>query len=464
MSELFWFLITAMVVITVHELGHLLVALWCRIPVTRFSVGFGSPIWSKSIHLKSQPFPLEVALAPIPLGGYVAFVAKDDATEWGRAGLDMASQPILKRALTLAAGPMANLLLAWVIWLALGLAGQPVVAPKLAQPTPGSVLDRMGVQAGDWVEATRLGDGEWSPVRSLGDLAQSLEQAWEAQLPLDLDVRRGQSQTRLNGLVQESSSPMPSSTGSGMERMGFRGAWSAPVIRQVLPGGAAQRAGLQADDLVVSINGVSVSDAQGLLQAVRMGLGGGVGAPQQWMVQRQGRLHGLVVSPERVMQQGEPIGQIKARVGGPPVTQTLQLDGAESAARAWNQLVAHSSAFGQALTQLFDFQTTSNAELMGPLGLAQQAKGSADQGWSSWWLFVASLSISVAWLNLLPLPVLDGGQLVLLGLERLGGAKLAQQVREKSHWIGVYLLIGLMAWAIYNDVVRTWFASSTLSR
>ena len=153
MTELFWFLITAMVVITLHEAGHLWAAIACGISVKRFSIGFGQPIFIRRISLKSQVQPLELALAPIPLGGYVRML---DSRE-GEVAADQVAQafdrqPLRRRVAIVAAGPVANLLLAVLLYAGAGWVGTFEAEPVLAAPTAGSLAEGAGLQAGDRVQ------------------------------------------------------------------------------------------------------------------------------------------------------------------------------------------------------------------------------------------------------------------------------------------------------------------------
>ena len=163
------------------------------------------------------------------------------------------------------------------------------------------------------------------------------------------------------------------------------------------------------------------------------------------------------------MVEGTAQGRVQILVGTSPEYATISLGLKDALFAGLERFWGMTTEMGNALTNLFDSTPSSSVQLVGPVGLAQLANESASSGLESWLLFVASLSLSLAWLNLLPIPVLDGGQLVFLGVEALVGKKRSDQIRMRLNRVGVLLLLGLMALAIYNDIIRV-FSDSVISR
>lgn len=455
MTEFFWFVITAMLVITVHEAGHLFAALWSGIEVKRFSIGFGKPLWLKSISIRSQRRPLELALAPIPLGGYVAFQSAEDGQ---KDGFEHAS--IAARLVTILSGPLANVLLSLFIWFSIGLFGQTVLVARLAQPVPDGVAHQSGLRSGDLIKSISSGDGSLVRVHGFEHLMEELQKGLNERQVLTLELdRNGHSMELVLDLTEEG---LPGRS-PNLSQLGVSGVWVAPVITKVISGGVAEQAGLRPGDRVLSVNNQPIDDA---LSLKRLIWGSAKQFPvqsQNWMVQRDGQSLNFSIKPERVIVDGNPQGRVQILIGSAPEYATIQLSLSEAISAGLNRFWTMTVEMLSALSNAFDSNPSNSVQIVGPVGLAQLATASASSGVQSWLLFVASLSLSLAWLNLLPVPVLDGGQAVFLGVEALVGKNRADQIRLRMNRVGVFLLLGLMAWAIYNDLVRV-FSDSVISR
>ena len=455
MSELFWFVVTAMLVITVHEAGHLFVAIWCGIEVKRFSIGFGRPLVLKTFNLRSQRQPLEVTVCPIPLGGYVSF---ETGQEGGPNAYENA--PLMARVATVFAGPLANFLLALVIWTTLAWSGQTVLVPRLAQPAPEGMAHESGLRAGDWVRSLTSGEGISVPISGFEQFVIELRESLDNRQPVTLDVERnGQRLEVAIDLSEEGLAGRPATWAT----LGLSGVWVDPVLTQVMPAGPAAKAGLKAGDRVLSVNDQIVDDALGLKRIIWSSAKTNPPQPQTWQVLRDGQTHLFSVSPERVVVDGVAQGRVQVLVGSAPERQLVKLDLSDALNMGLERIWGLSREMGKSLMGLFDAKPSPSVQLVGPVGLAQMASEPATTGAESWWPFVASLSLSLAWLNLLPIPVLDGGQLIFLGLEAVVGQSRSDHLKSHLNRVGVVLLLGLMGWAIYNDLIRV-FSDSVIPR
>ena len=455
MSELFWFVITAMLVITIHEAGHLWAALWCGIAVRRFSIGFGKPFLLKSVAIRSQSKPLELALAPIPLGGYVAF---QEAEEGQINSFERSS--IWARFITILAGPLANVLLAMMIWCSVAMVGQTVLVPRLAQPAPDGFAHQSGLRAGDLIKSVSTAEGRPVSVNGFEQFMTELKSGLENRQTLNLELDRNGHSIEI---VLDLSEDGLAGRAPSLSNLGISGVWVAPVITKVVPGGPGEKAGLRAGDMVISLNDQPIEDALSLKRLIWASAKEAPIQVQTWRVQRQGQIQTISIQPETVMVEGKAQGRVQILVGASPQYATVSLSLKDALSAGLDRFLGMTTEMGSALANLFDSTPSNSVQLVGPVGLAQLANESASSGFESWLLFVASLSLSLAWLNLLPIPVLDGGQLVFLGVEALVGKTRSDQIRTRLNRVGVLFLLGLMALAIYNDVIRV-FSDSVISR
>jgi len=440
------FVVVIGVLVIFHEMGHYLVARWCGVKVLRFSVGMGKVVWSRKFGRDQT----EWALSLVPLGGYVKMLdARDEdagpVPESDR-GREFTQQSVGKRMAIIAAGPIANFFLAILILTGLYVHGMPEPVARVSVSV-SSVAEKAGVRSGDLVTAM---NGE--PVRSWFDLRWALVQAAMHEQPVKLSLQRPNGQGGF--LLEESSLSLQSLASEEidqhlMEHLGLGLALPPAQLGEVLSGGAAQEAGLQAGDVILKINEQAIADGPALVQALRNAPG------QRLSLQglRQGQPFSLQITPRAEQVEGQTIGRIRAQIDGRAATVMVESDLVEGLGRAiqktWDTSVLTVSMFGKMITG-----EASLKNITGPITIADYAGQTARIGWISFLSFMAFVSISLGIMNLLPIPVLDGGHLLYYSLELLTGRPVPERFGAMAQRAGLGLLVALMAVAVFNDVAR----------
>ncbi len=448
------FLLTLAVLIVVHEYGHYRVAVACGVKVLRFSVGFGRVLWR---HQKS-PDSTEFVVCALPLGGYVRML---DEREGGVEPRDLDQafnrKPLRHRVAIVAAGPLANLLLAILLYAAANWIGVSEPKAVLGPSAAGSAAEAAGLRAGDWVRATASDGGEWQELRSLNDLRWEATQAALEKSALRLSVSdregRGAREVRLD----LSRVPSREVDANFMKSIGLGPAFSDPVLGDVKAGGPAASAGLQKGDRVLAVDGAPIVDAQTLRERIRQSVRDGATVAQQWQVQRGSgaTLSALEISVRpRLAQDGaRDIGRIDAFVGAAPEMVTVHygvLEGlTRGAQRTWEVSALTLRMLGRML-----IGEASLKNLSGPLTIADYAGQSVQQGLAYYLGFLALVSVSLGVLNLLPLPMLDGGHLMYYLFEGVTGRPVSDLWLARLQRGGVAILLVMMSVALFNDVAR----------
>ena len=462
MLTLLAFIVALGLLIAIHEYGHYKVAVLCGIKVLKFSIGFGKPIYSWRLAGK----PTEFSIGMLPLGGYVKMLdereAPVDATE---RHLAFNTQPLRSRAAVVAAGPAANLLLAICLYSALNWTGLQEPKAVLASPVAGSVADIAGLRGQELVHEYGFDGDDLQRVHSFEDLRWQLMQAALNSRNLRLVVSNGNSGNANIGSaagMREIRLVFQNFEAGEVDALFFRrigivGPWTAPVIDNILPGGPAAKAGLQSGDVVVRVDQTDIVDAQQLRQFIRAS-GSQVSASsaspaQTWTVRRSFKNVDLQLMPRAVAEGKLFVARIDASVGAVPEFVTVRygfFDGIwRGMNRTWESSILTLKMMGKMLVG-----QASLKNLSGPLTIADYAGKSASIGVTAYLLFLAAISVSLGVLNLLPLPVLDGGHLMYYLWEAVTGKTVSDAWMQGLQRGGVALLLCMMSIAMFNDVTR----------
>ena len=444
------FVVALGLLIAVHEYGHYRVAVACGVKVLRFSIGFGKPL----LRWQPQGSPTEFVIGAIPLGGYVRMLDEREApVPEEERHLAFNNQPLRSRAAIVAAGPVANLLLAVVLYAAVSWLGIQEPKAYLASPVAGSVAERAGLQGGDLVLSGALDGDEAEPVRSFEDLRWLLTRGALDGNNLRLEVQPASGTASRQYMLELAQIGSREADAQLFRKIGIVGPWTRPVLGGVMPGGAAERAGLREGDVVRQIGSTPVVDGQQLRDLIRASVRDGKPLAQPWRIERGGQPMTVQVTPEMHLDGGVPIGRIAAYVGTPPQLVTVRsgpLEGIwKGATRTWEVSMLTLKMMGRMV-----IGEASLKNLSGPLTIADYAGRSASLGLTQYLAFLALISVSLGVLNLLPLPVLDGGHLMYYLWEGLTGKGVSEAWMDRLQRGGVAVLLLMMSIALFNDVTR----------
>lgn len=442
------FIVAIAILVAVHEWGHYIVARGFRVKVLRFSIGFGKALWSRRYGEDQTEF----CVAAIPIGGYVKLLdERDCAVPLDEQHRAFNRQPGLTKVAILAAGPVLNFLFAIVAYWSMFVIGVPGAKPVVGDVESGSIAAEAGLSAGDQV--IRVGErrvGTWE-----GAILAMLKEMLTAG-DIQLVVRRGNEAERalvLRSAGRESELTEPGQLFNGL---GFQ-PWAPelpPVIDELTPDGPAERAGLRPGDLVVEALGQPVESWPQWVEFVRARPNETVSV----VVLRDGAKIGLELAIGEVEVDGEIIGRIGAAVRVP--------DNLMESMRA-EQRYGTGEAFTRAVAKTWEMMTltvrmivsmvigdVSVKNISGPINIAQYAGVSASIGIAQFLSFLAIVSISLGILNLLPIPMLDGGQILYQLVEGVKGSPLSERAQLIGQQMGILFLLLLMSFAFYNDLAR----------
>lgn len=449
LQTLLSFLLVLAILIVVHELGHYWVARLCNVKVLRFSVGMGKIVWSRRI----GPDQTEWAISALPLGGYVKML---DAREGDLSGIspqdlerEFTRQSVWKRIAIVAAGPLANFLLAILIFFGLYSYGMPEPIPKLRAAPEQSVAYQAGLRGGELVTAV---DGE--PVAVWSEMRWKVLRSLIEGKAVQLDVQRsGQgSDDGVSRIVLPANSVSPDELeGDFLGKLGLDLARPQPILGRIMPDSPAGQAGLRTGDTILRIDGETVADSVAFVELIQASPGKSLIFEG---VDEQGKTFSTTVIPQaQVIDDGRTIGRIQAEIQHVPEMAVVR--------------AAPIAAFGSAVAKTWDTSAltlrmlgkmlvgeASLKNITGPITIADYAGQTARIGLISFLSFIAFVSISLGIMNLLPIPVLDGGHLMYYSVEVITGRPVSERFGEIAQRAGIGVLMVLMSVAVFNDIVR----------
>ncbi|MEO5699767.1 MAG: RIP metalloprotease RseP [Casimicrobiaceae bacterium] len=444
LQKILYFVLTLGLLIVIHELGHYGIARLAGVKVLRFSVGFGRVLWSR----RFRPGGTEWALSAVPMGGYVKMADEREGNVLAR-DLPYAfnRQSVWKRIAIVAAGPVANLLLAVVLFAGTFMAGVPGQRAVLAQAPAGTSAATAGVRDGDLVVAV-----DDTPVQSWQDLRwRLLAASGESAVPIVVERSDGSRVARSLSLDGLSGQDWESNF---MTVLGLKADLGPPIIDQVLPDKPAARAGLRSGDRIVAIDGESVRSPSD----VAVHTNAHAGATVIFRVEREGATRDVPVVPEATEINGRRTGLAGIRLKVDPATaaalSTTTRYGVVDALvqgvrKTWELSAFTLKMLGRILTG-----DASLKNISGPITMADYAGQSAQAGALAFVSYLALISISLGVLNLLPVPLLDGGHLLYYLAEIVKGSPLSDRAFDIGQRIGMAVLAVLMALALFNDFSR----------
>ncbi len=455
LTTLLSFFVTLGILITFHELGHYWVARWCGVRVLRFSVGFG-----KVLIKRVDKNGTEWALSAIPLGGYVKMLDQDDLSptagdshnrtsvqlpkpiEPDPRGSSFESQPVSKRFAIVAAGPLFNLILAVFLYAGINFVGSQEPEAILAPPAIGSPAAQGGLQGGDKVIAiNQTPIASWSQLR--WNLLQLFADGGEAQVTID------QGGSRLNRTLTLPALADPSQA-DPMRDLGLGLASGPPFVRGVVPGSVAQRTGLETKDKIVRVGDINHPDTGTFIRFIQKNAGREVAIG----VDRAGQeIKFSLIPASFTLDDGQVVGRAGILLGADVAMVNVRYGPVDSlingAVKTFDTAWFSLRMMGRMITG-----DVSLKNISGPVTIADYAGQSAKIGWAAYIAFLALVSVSLGILNLLPIPMLDGGHLLYYLVEILRGKPVSANVMEWGQKIGFSMLAGLMGLALFNDFIR----------
>lgn len=445
------FLVAIGILVTIHELGHYWAARLCDVKVLRFSVGFGKPLWLR----RYGPDKTEWVIAALPLGGYVKMADERDGTVERYASSDVKARAfnnktVWQRIFIAAAGPAANLILAALFYWVLLVTGMPGTKPYVAQALPNTAAAEAGFQE---FERMTLIDGRevvtWADARLRLVEAATNRGKVEIETENEAGTRRVRS-LDMSGIGKED---LDKDFLGKLGLLPFQGRVST-VIHKVEPNSAAEQAGINGGDKLIAVNGAAIVHWSEISRALRNSANKVV----QLGLMRDGARIDIDVTPKTTTENGETFG----RAGILPVIDRTDLAKTNTTVRygifeampraigkVWEMSIFSLKMMGKMITGEVSWKNLS-----GPVTIADYAGQSAQMGWIQYVMFLALISISLGVLNLLPIPVLDGGQLLYYMIEIFKGSPVSERTMEIGQQVGLTLLLGLTAFAFYNDIQR----------
>jgi regulator of sigma E protease len=440
------FVVALLILVSIHEFGHFYVARRCGVKVLRFSIGFGKVLWSWR-----DKQGTEYALAALPLGGYVKMLDEREApVNSDEQSMAFNNKTVWQRIAIVAAGPIANFLLAILLFWVLLLQGQRDLIPQIASVEPGSIAAQAGLEAGQEIlSVDAIPTPTWQALNKalLNRLGETGTIAFSVAYP-DSHFTY-ESEGRLDNWLRDSTDPDPVA-GLGIK---LRLPEIPAVIGEVVAGGVAEAAGFAVGDRLIAVNDIAISDWQFWVDYVRT-------HPERDMVvliEREAAELRIELRPQAIKDGQHTVGWVGlgAQAGSIPEsmirTYEYTVFGAFVAGvnKTWE-----TSGFVLLSVKKLILGEISTKNLSGPITIAKVAGSSAESGLRSFIGFVALLSVFLAVFNLLPIPVLDGGHLFYYFIEVIKGKPVSDKVQMLGYQVGLFLVISLSVLALYNDIMR----------
>ena len=444
------FVLALGLLIAIHEYGPYRVAVACGVKVLRFSVGFGKVLY----RWQRKGSPTEFVIGAFPIGGYVKMLDEREApVPESERHLAFNTQPLRSRIAIVAAGPLANLLLAVLLYAIVNWSGVEHAAPILSSPVAGSIAERAGLVGAERIEAVGFDGDELQKIRSFEDvrwiLTRGALEGQDVRLKISASGRAGGNEVLLKLGEMETAD----ANAELFRTIGIVGPFSTPAIGEVLSGGAAEKAGLRDGDIVRQVGAQKIVDGQQLRQLIRSSVVKDQAVTAVWKVSRHGSEIDLTVTPEVRQENGIMVGKVGAYVGTMPEQVMVRygaVDGLwRGVTRTWEVSALTLNMMGKMLVG-----DASLKNLSGPLTIADYAGKSASLGLNQYLLFLALISVSLGVLNLMPLPILDGGHLMYYLWEGVTGKPVSDVWMERLQRGGVSILLVMMSIALFNDIVR----------
>ncbi len=452
LTSILAFILAIGVLVSVHEFGHYWVARRLGFKVLRFSVGFGRPIAKR---IGRDPDRIEYVLAAIPLGGYVRLLDEREGPvppeDLHRA---FNRRPPLARIVVLLAGPAANFVFAIAAYWLLFLQGVPGLKPVIGEVAPGSFAATADLRPLDEIVSV---NGEPTATRQAAMLGILDQLVADGRVPLAVQGERGGRRELLIEVPEDGRRAL-TEPGTLLQGLGFA-FWYPPqpiVVGELTAGLPAERAGLQVGDRIDAVDGVVVDDFSTFIGMIRER----AERPTTLIASRDGARIVIVLVPDRVLEDGESVGKIGLgatagrSVGFPSSMQTIERYGPVGAVVPAIRETWHKSALTVRFLWRMVTGDVSTKNISGPINIAQYAGLTANEGFLYYLGFLALVSISLAVLNLLPVPVLDGGQIAFQLVELAKGSPLSMEAQVLGQKVGIAMLAVLMGFAFYNDITR----------
>jgi regulator of sigma E protease len=452
MNSVLIFIVVLGILIFFHELGHFLVARFFGVGVERFSLGFGPRLFGKTIGRT------DYRISMVPLGGYVKMVGEEPDSPLPPEDIPQSftHKSVGKRSLIVFAGPFFNVLLAVVIFTTgLFFAGLPSIRPIVRNVESSSPAQQAGIQEGDLVRAI---DGQevvsWRDIEAAADRSQGR--------PLRIAVQRNGDRFEYTVRPQETTRKNIFGDEIAYFDLGIRGyAELSPQVEEAMEGMPAAEAGIQKGDRIVAIDGHAIESWESMQARVAASQGDSM----IFTVMRNGQTFEMEITPAQIDEKdllgiSHTVYRIGIRRAGIVIPEEDQITvrlgllsaAGEGIGQTWNVI----RATGHFFVKMFERKVSTEA-IGGPIRIAQMANEQAQEGILALFYFIAIISVNLAVINLLPVPVLDGGHLLFFAIEAIKGKPVSIRAREAAQQVGIIMLLTLMVFVFYNDILFTWF-------